>query len=113
MSAMLAAVSAGCISIDLGGESISGNGDRVTREKALDGELKGVRTSSLINVILDPELDGRFILEGDSNILDIVKVEQSGGMLELITDITSLGNQVGCFSITIVPDSRRTEYNKS
>ncbi len=74
---------AGCISIGFGGESVRGNGDRVTREKALGGELKGVRTSSLINVILDPELEGKFILEGDSNILDLVKAEQFGGVLEL------------------------------
>lgn len=86
MALCAALLLAGCISIDFGftpENAIRGNGDRVTRENALDGELKGVRTNSVIDVVLDPELKDTFILEGDSNILDVVSADQVGGVLEL------------------------------
>lgn len=67
-----------------GNNVVKGNSERVTREITLESELKGVRTMSVIDVILDPSLEGEIILEGDSNILDIVTAEQkSGGILEL------------------------------
>lgn len=74
---------AGCIYIDLGSNPMKGNGDKETRDIVLEGELKGIVTTSTIDVVLDPELDGKFILEGDSYILELVTVHQGGGTLEL------------------------------
>jgi hypothetical protein len=82
MITILSACLAGCININIG-NTVRGNGDKVTREKTFESELKGVSTSSMIDVILDPELEGKCILEGDSNLLDLVKAEQYGGVLEL------------------------------
>ena len=74
----------GCINFNIGNEVITGNGKKETHEIALENQLTGVRTLGAIDVILDPQIDGKYILEGDSNILDRITVEQrSDGVLEL------------------------------
>lgn len=75
---------AGCVYFSPGTRTITGSGKNTTKETDLKQELKGVSTSSVINVILDPELEGKFRLEGDSNILDYIVAEQgSDGILRL------------------------------
>lgn len=74
----------GCINYTPGAKIIVGNRDNVTEERALEQPLTGARTMSPIDLVLDPELHGKVILEGESNILEQVDIRQNGqGVLEV------------------------------
>ena len=60
-----------------------GNGDVVTKEISLSETLKGARTLTSIDILLDPELTDKAVLEGESNILDLTDVDISGGVLSV------------------------------
>ncbi len=58
-----------------------GNGDVVTQEISLNEAIKGARTQTSIDILIDPDLKDKAVLEGESNILDLTEVKVSGGVL--------------------------------
>lgn len=81
---LLIAATAGCLSFSPGADVIVGNGQVIQQERQLNEAVTGAGTQSPIDLILDPELDGKVILDGESNILDLVEVSQnSGGFVEI------------------------------
>lgn len=77
LAAMLTVMLAGCFTINLNTDSVVGNGDMDTREIALENAVTGVSNSSSIDVIIDPTLEGKAILDAESNLIDLVEVTQS------------------------------------
>lgn len=74
----------GCINYTPGAQIVVGNRDIVTKDQTLEQPLTGARTMSPIDLIFDPDLQGKVVLEGESNILDLVDVRQDGkGVLEV------------------------------
>lgn len=69
----------GCLSINLGGSGVTGNGQMATKEIELSKTITGAKTMTSINIVLDPALQGKAILEGESNILELVEVNQDLG----------------------------------
>jgi hypothetical protein len=86
--AMLAAALGGCLYINLGdGKAVSGSGHIETKEVALEQALTGIRDMGSIDVIIDPSLDGKAVIEGDDNLLDYVELFQdSEGVLTVDYD---------------------------
>lgn len=81
---ILAMSMVGCINYTPGAKIIVGNRDNVTEERTLEQPLTGARTMSPIDLVLDPDLQGKVILEGESNILELVEIRQDGkGVLEV------------------------------
>ncbi len=81
---MIAAVCvglAGCMIRFDSGMRIEGNGQVETREISLPEALSAVKTLTSIDVLLDPDLTDKAILEGESNILDLTEVKVSAGVL--------------------------------
>jgi hypothetical protein len=74
---------AGCFSINLGQGSVMGNGQMTTKEISLSNAPSGAKTMTSIDIVLDPSLEGKAVLEGESNILDVVTVQNVGGVLEV------------------------------
>ena len=73
-----------CINYTPGAKIIVGNRDIVTEERTLEKPMTGARTMSPIDLVLDPALQGKVILEGESNILELVDIRQDGkGILEV------------------------------
>jgi hypothetical protein len=92
-------VFAGCIYIRLGGGSVVGNGKIETREVSLGGDLKGVRDTGPFEVVIDPALSGKAVMEGESNILDAMQVVVDGSG---VLNITSQPN------VSLMPHSTVT-----
>jgi hypothetical protein len=67
----------GCFYI-VTGRSIAGNGNYSSREVQLDKDVAGVINQGSFDVLIDPSLTGKAVLEGDSNIIEIISVVQSG-----------------------------------
>ena len=81
---LLIAATAGCLSFSPGADVIVGNGQVIQQERQLNVPVTGAGTQSPIDLILDPELDGKVILDGESNILDLVEVSQNNsGFVEI------------------------------
>ena len=69
----------GCVYVRIGdGKMVTGSGNVETRDFALDSALTGLENQSSIDVIIDPSLDGKAVIEGDDNLLDYVELSQSG-----------------------------------
>ncbi len=81
MAVMLCLSLAGCIRFSINQPSIRGNGEVVTKEVSLSDKLTGAVTQTSIDIVLDPALEDKAVLEGESNILDMVVVNLSGGVL--------------------------------
>ncbi|MDP2892707.1 MAG: head GIN domain-containing protein [Bacillota bacterium] len=65
---------------------VVGNGQVVTAEAALYKELTGIISNGSFEVIIDPALQGKAALEGESNILEFVEAKQNAqGILEIST----------------------------
>ena len=74
----------GCINYTPGAKIVVGNRDIVTKDQTLEQPLTGARTMSPIDLIIDPDLQDQVVLEGESNILELVDVRQNGkGVLEV------------------------------
>ena len=74
----------GCINYTPGAKIVVGNRDIVTKDQTLEQPLTGARTMSPIDLIIDPDLQDLVVLEGESNILELVDVRQNGkGVLEV------------------------------
>lgn len=71
----------GCIHLSINGSGIKGNGEVVTEEISLSKTLTGAVTQTSIDIVIDPALEGKAVLEGEENILDLVEVNQSAGIL--------------------------------
>ncbi len=79
-AAMLAALAAvmlgGCINIDLGG--LTGNGRMATEERELDLTLAGVVNRTSFDIVIDPGLEGKAVIEGESNLIGRIDLNQNG-----------------------------------
>ena len=77
--AMLAAALGGCLYINVGnGKAVTGSGKIETKEVALEQALTGIRNMGSIDVIIDPSMEGKAVIEGDDNLLEYVKLSQNG-----------------------------------
>ncbi len=84
LTAMLMAMLAGCFTINLNGEAVVGNGEMETREIALENAVTGVSNQSSIDVVIDPDLKGKAVLDAESNLIDLVEVTQgSNGIVNV------------------------------
>ena len=73
----LALVLCGCVYIRIGdGKSVTGSGKVEKREVELDSALKGLDNQSSVEVIIDPSLEQKAVIEGDDNLLDYVQLKQ-------------------------------------
>lgn len=70
----------GCLQVNLGNlggfGSVVGNGKVETRDVAVSQALTGVKNMGSFEVTIDPTLAGKAVLEGESNILDLVNASQ-------------------------------------
>ncbi len=76
--AMLTAALAGChfyINLD-NMKTVVGNGDMETKTVTLDQQLSGVKNMGSIDVVIDPSLTGEAIIEGESNLIDLIELRQ-------------------------------------
>lgn len=75
---VLAAALGGCLYINVGeGNGVTGSGKIETKDVTLEQALTGIRSMSSIDVIIDPALDGKAVIEGDDNLLEYVELSQS------------------------------------
>jgi hypothetical protein len=72
---------AGCIIRFDADLRVKGNGQVETRELSLSETLSGVKTLTSIDILLDPALKDKAVLEGESNLLDLTEVKISAGVL--------------------------------
>lgn len=83
LTALLAAASAGCLYINIGdGKTVMGSGRIETLDVPMENAPAGVDNQSSIDVVIDPSLEGKAVIEGDSSLIGYVKLEQdSAGTL--------------------------------
>ncbi len=73
----LALVFTGCVNIHIGdGKMVIGNGEMTSKIVPVEQDVTGLYNSGSIDVVIDPELDGEAVIEGESNIIELVKLEQ-------------------------------------
>ena len=86
--AMLAAALGGCLYINIGdGKAVTGSGKIETKEVELEQALTGIRSMGSIDVVIDPSLDGKAVIEGDDNLIGYVELSQnSEGVLTVDYD---------------------------
>lgn len=81
IAALAAIMFSGCIYIN-GGNGLIGNGQIVTEERELKDALKGVINRTSFHVVIDPGLQGKAVIEGESNLAERVELSQgSDGVL--------------------------------
>ena len=81
---LLILVATGCQFINGESKVISGNGDIKTQTRQLEKAITGVRALSVVNILFDKSLSGTVIIEADSNLLDVVEVNQrADGVVEI------------------------------
>ena len=84
LAALLTVMLAGCFTINLNGEVVVGNGEMGTRDIELENVVTGVSNQTSIDVIIDPALEGKAVLDAESNLIDLVEVTQgSDGMVNV------------------------------
>jgi hypothetical protein len=78
--ALLTVAFGGCrMHIDWGQfNAVIGNGKMETKTVSVEQEVTGVRNMGSIDVVIDPSLDGEAIIEGESNVIDLVELDQNG-----------------------------------
>jgi hypothetical protein len=78
LAALVTAMLAGCFYIDLNGDSgvVVGNGEVETRDISLEAAVMGLYNETSIDVIIDMDLKDKAVLEGDSNLINLVDVSQ-------------------------------------
>ena len=59
-----------------GCKGVVGNGDVVTREVTLKRAVTGVKNAGSFDIVIDPSLTGKAVIEGESNILDLMEADQ-------------------------------------
>ncbi|MFZ5974767.1 MAG: head GIN domain-containing protein [Bacillota bacterium] len=75
-----------CIVLAITGckDGVIGNGQAVTKEIQISDALTGVINTGSFEVTIDPSLKGKAVLEGESNILDLVEAGQNAdGVFEI------------------------------
>ncbi len=75
----------GCLYVNLGdGKVVTGSGSIETKEVPLEQALTGIRGMGSVDVIFDPSLDGKAVIEGDNNLIGYVELSQnSEGVLSV------------------------------
>lgn len=58
------------------GNVVVGNGKMDTKTVTIEQEVTGVKSMGSFDVIIDPSLEGEAIIEGDSNVIDLVELNQ-------------------------------------
>ena len=76
LAALLTVMLAGCFTINLNSDAVVGNGEMETREITLENAVTGVSNQTSIDVIIDPDLSGKAVLDAESNLIDLVEVTQ-------------------------------------
>lgn len=77
LAAFLAAMFVGCDIPFQIGNAVIGNGQMDTKTISLAQELTGIQNMSSIDVVIDPSLEGEAAIEAESNIIDLVELEQN------------------------------------
>jgi|GEM_PF-2114836 len=77
--ALLTAAFAGCsVHIDWGSiNGIVGNGKVDTKTVSIEQEVTGVKNMGSMDVIIDPSLNGEAVIKGESNVIDLVELNQN------------------------------------
>ncbi len=58
------------------GNAVIGNGKVETRTVSVERELTGLYNEGSIDVVIDPALDAEAVIEGESNIIELVELRQ-------------------------------------
>ncbi len=71
---------AGCFYINTGegGRLVTGSGKIGTRDVELTEALTGLVNEGSIDVVIDPALTGKAVIEGDDNLVELVELTQRG-----------------------------------
>lgn len=79
IAVLLTAAFAGChMHIDWGNvNAIIGNGKMETKTVELEQDVTGVKSMGSFDVIIDPSLEGEAVIEGESNVIDLVELNQN------------------------------------
>jgi hypothetical protein len=65
---------------------VVGNGQVVTKDIALTKEVTGLVNNGSFAAVIDPSIQGKAVLEGESNILELLDVKQdNAGVVEIST----------------------------
>ncbi len=74
------------------GNVVVGNGKMETKTLDIEQDVTGLKSMGSIDVIIDPSLESEAVIEGESNVIDLVELNQnSSGELTVSTkDHTSL-----------------------
>ncbi len=94
----LALVFTGCLNIHIGdGKMVVGNGEMTSKTVPVEQGVTGLNNMGSIDVVIDPSLDGEAVIEGESNIIDLVKLEQdaSGALTVSFKDNVSISMNRG------------------
>ena len=79
LTALLAATFSGCLYIRIGdGKTVTGSGNVKEQEVELKQDITGIVNDGSIDVVIDPSLDGKAVIEGDDNLIGYVELSQSG-----------------------------------
>jgi len=77
LAALVAAMLAGCFYIGMGnGHMVVGNGELETQDISLDYAVAGLTNQTSIDVVIDMDLQGKAVLEAESNLIDFIDVSQ-------------------------------------
>jgi hypothetical protein len=80
LTVLLMALLGGCLYINIGGDgkTVVGSGKTISQEAALSQDVTGLRNESSIDVVIDPSLSGKAVIEGDDNLIGYVELSQNG-----------------------------------
>ncbi len=76
LAALAAVMLGGCVFI--GGNGLVGNGQMKTEERNIEGALTGVINRTSFDVVIDSQLEGKAVIEGESNLIEFVELFRDG-----------------------------------
>lgn len=76
-----AAILAIIVSLLSGCDIVTGNGNLTSKEISIPQDFKGAKTTTSIDIVVDPSLSDKAVLEGESNIIDLVDVSDQNGLM--------------------------------
>lgn len=73
----LALMFTGCLNIHIGdGKMVIGNGEMESKTVSVEQDVTGLYNTGSIDVVIDPAMEGEAVIEGESNIIELVELEQ-------------------------------------
>lgn len=74
---------------------VVGNGQVVTKDVAFAKEVTGLINNGAFEAVIDPSIQGKAVLEGESNILELLDVKQDSAGVIVISTKTGINLSLG------------------